>query len=365
MLDEQAEIGGGIGQSGLLRGGAGGYNLSMEPCGAVDGKEKSTGVPGRRLALALLLPVAAWEIPWIALRSWMPAWVAAASAAAFAALLVRLAFRRRDRFPAGAAALVGAALLGVLLEPVPAAGPWIPAHARMPRIALEGDRVRIEDLRDFRWRSETDHDAAWRTEEYDLGALDRCWLGVVPLGEDGLIAHTLLLFSFRDGKALALSVEARRRPGQTYGPVRGILRTYPLLYVLGDPRDVLGLRARAWGDRIDLLPVRPDRERMRTVLRDALLRAGDLAEGGAFYNSLVDNCTTTLARHASRSVDLGWSLRRILNGKVGEYAHANGLLDTDLPWEAVKDRFRSDGRIRTADEGDLAAWMRAATSGGL
>ena len=334
----------------------------MGPRGGAEGKEKRRAVPGRRLALALILPVAAWVIPWIALRSFVPAWLAVAGAAAFALLLARLAFRRRDRFPGGAAVLVGAALLGVVLEPVPAAGPWIPAHARMPRVALEGDRVRVEDLRDFRWRTEDDHDAAWRTETFDLALLDRCWLGVVPLGEDGLVAHTLLLFSFRDGKALALSVEARRRPDQSYGPLRGILRAYPLVYVLGDPRDVLGLRARACGDRSDLLPLRTYRERMNAVLRDALLRAADLAEGGAFYNSLVDSCTTTLARHADRAVDLDWSPRRILNGKVGEYVHENGLVDTDLPWESVKDRYRCDERIRTADEGDLAAWMRAATS---
>jgi hypothetical protein len=333
----------------------------MGPGDGPERKEKPPRRWPRRLALALLLPAAAWITGWLSLRPWLPAWVSGPAAAAFAAGFGVLAFRSGGRRLPAAAGLVAAALLGVLLERVPAEGPWSPGQERISRVSFAGSRVRIEDMRDYRWGTAGEVTPGWRTGEFDLDALDRCWLGVVPLDDRGLAAHTLLLFTFRDGKALALSVEGRRRPGQPYRPVNGMLRAYPLVYVLGDPRDVLGLRARAWGNRILLLPVKPDRGGMRAALRAALERAGRIAEEGAFYNTLVDNCTTTLARHASAATPLPFTTRTILNGRVGEFALENGLLDIDLPWPEAEKRFRAEERIRVAEEGDLGAWLRAAT----
>lgn len=329
--------------------------------GEPERKEKPPRRWPRRLAAALLLPAAAWVAGWLSLRPWLPAWIAWPAAAAFAGAFGVLAFRSGGRRLPAAAGLLAAALLGVLLEPVPAEGPWNPGQERLPRVAFAGSRVRIGDFRDFRWGAKGEVAPGWRTAEFDLAAIDRCWLGVVPLDEGGFAAHTLLLFTFRDGGALALSVEGRRRPGQPYRPLHGMLRAYPLIYVLGDPRDVLGLRARAWGDRILLLPVKRDPRGMEAALRAALERAAAIAEAGTFYNTLVDNCTTTLARHASAAAPLPFTTRTVLNGRVGEYALENGLLDVDLPWPEAEERYRAEERIRGADEGDLGAWLRAAT----
>ncbi|MCK6480098.1 MAG: DUF4105 domain-containing protein [Planctomycetes bacterium] len=180
----------------------------------------------------------------------------------------------------------------------------------------------------------------------------------------GAIAHTLLLFTFRDGKALVLSVEARRRPGEACSVLRGMLRGYPLHCVLGDPRDVLGLRARARGDRILLLSLKPDPVPMEAALRAALLRAGRLAGEGTFCSTLLENCTTTLVRHGSAANPLPWSPRLLLNGRIGEYLQDRGILDTDLPRDRAAEGFRAEERILAADEGDLGTWLRAVTGTG-
>ena len=56
------------------------------------------------------------------------------------------------------------------------------------------------------------------------------------------MAHTLVSFGFDDGQFLCVSVEARRQRWQSYSPLWGLFRSYELMFVLGDERDIVRLR---------------------------------------------------------------------------------------------------------------------------
>ena len=91
------------------------------------------------------------------------------------------------------------------------------------------------------------------------------------------MAHTLVSFGFDDGQYLAVSVEARRQDWQSYSPLWGLFRSYELMFVLGDERDLVRLRTNIRRERVYLYRVASAPEYTDSAGR--LPRAGRNARG--------------------------------------------------------------------------------------
>jgi hypothetical protein len=102
-------------------------------------------------------------------------------------------------------------------------------------------------------------------------------------------------FGFSDSQYVAISVEARREPGETYGPLTGMFKQFELIYVVGDERDLIGSRAVHGDYDVYLYPIRTTRERIRTLFLEMLARSNALATKPEFYNTLTNNCTSNVA----------------------------------------------------------------------
>jgi hypothetical protein len=98
------------------------------------------------------------------------------------------------------------------------------------------------------------------------------------------------------------------------------------------------------------------------MLRAMLERATALSRKPEFYNSLTENCTTSLVDHvnALRPGFAPFDWRVILPGYMGEYVHDLGIVDTDLPFAEAMERFRADTAVR--DLTDLRDFSRALRS---
>jgi len=173
---------------------------------------------------------------------------------------------------------------------------WSPGQQVLPRAAIRGDRIAIENVRNFSYRTETDFEAKYETRRYDLARLDSLWLAVERSGAAPATAHSFLSFGFGD-EYVAISVETREERGESYSPLAGLLRQYELMYVVADERDVLGLRTNLRRDPVYLYPVKTTREQMRRVFVEMLGRANRLAAAPEFYNTLTNNCTSNLVSH--------------------------------------------------------------------
>ena len=123
------------------------------------------------------------------------------------------------------------------------------------------------------------------------------WFVVERFGAGGL-AHTFLSFGFGD-EYIAISIEIRKEKGETFSPLKGMLREYELMYVIGDERDLIGLRTNYRKDVVYLYPVKTTPEKMRRVFLDMVERANTLAREPEFYNTLTNNCTTNIVRHVN------------------------------------------------------------------
>ena len=227
--------------------------------------------------------------------------------------------------------------------------PWIEAHTRAPTATFDGSRVTIHDVRDFRYPADGSTLAAWDERTYDLDLLESVWFVVVPFSTDWRgPAHTFLSFGFADSSYLAISVEARREEGEDYSMAKGLLKRFEMLYVIGDERDLIGVRAARQEDEVYLYPVRTDPARMRALLVSMLERANELAARPEFYDTLRRNCTTAILDHvnALRERPIRFGPRILLPGYTDAVALEHGLLDTDLAIEAARVRFRVDDLAR-------------------
>lgn len=274
----------------------------------------------------------------------------------------RSKLKRALAIAAAAIALaVAAPLVAAYLFATPSAErDWSPDQAVLARARIDGDAVTIEDVRNFSYRSATDYDARYETRRYDLSRLDSLWFAVERFGDAPAIAHTFLSFGFGD-EYVAISVEIRRERGETYSPLRGMLRRYELMYVIGDERDVIGLRTNHRRDPVYLYPARATPQQMRQLFLQMVERANRLARDPEFYNTLTNNCTSNIVRHVNViAPSIPFSYRVLMPAYSDSLAYELGLIPNDRPLKEVRAAYRIDARAQRGGIGpDFSRVIRA------
>ncbi len=219
-----------------------------------------------------------------------------------------------------------------------------------------GDSVTVRNVRNNRYRSTTDYDLAYEDRTYDLSALESLWYIVEPFSDWEGAAHTFLSFGFSDGQYVSVSIEIRKEEGEEFSAWKGLLRQYEIMYVVADERDVIALRANHRKDDVYLYPVRASAEQMRSLFISMLERANALSAQPEFYNTLTNTCTTGIVRHLNELVEEDislWDRRVLAPGYSDTLAFDLGLIDTDLPVEEIRRRFRINDRAESAEEDPL------------
>ncbi len=225
---------------------------------------------------------------------------------------------------------------------------WIPKHSRMPHVEFKGDKVYVSNVRDYVWRTESDYTPGYRDRVYDLNALNSMYFVLAPFYLLEQVAHVWVGFGFSDGQHVAVSVEARAVKGRPFDLLPAMFRQFQLIYVIGEERDVLGLRVVARNAEVRFYPVRTTPERMRFLFLDMMRRAHSLEAHPEFYNLFVNNCMNNITYHVRRlgGRPLPSELRLLLTGFSDRLAYDYGFLDTDLPFERARQAFRIDEAMR-------------------
>lgn len=293
--------------------------------------------------------------------------VRAAAAATF--LLVTLAFAWRLRTRGLPGASLAAALPSIafaLAWPLLTGSPlgdraWAPELSRAVTAEVDGDRLVVHDVRNFRWRSLTEYEAAWEDRTYDLAKLVRVWFVLVPFHDQEEVAHTLLSFEFEGGEFLAVSPEIRKERGESFSASGGLFRNFELFYTVGDERDLVKLRTDFFGDEVFVFPVRGTKEGARLALLDVVNRVNGLAATPEWYDALTNSCAVNVARHANAvipgSIPTSW--RVALPGWSDELALELGFIDFDGTVAEARARFKVNEKAAAAgDAPDFSALIR-------
>ena len=237
---------------------------------------------------------------------------------------------------------------------------WRPDVARLATAEVDGDRVTVRNVRNFRYRAVEDFDERWEERSYDLGRLDGLDIFFVQWGPK-LYAHTILSWSFDDGQRLAISVEVRKRRDQDYSAWKAFFRTYELVYVVADERDVIKLRTNHRREQVWLYRVRTSQAGARAVLLRYLDAMNQIARQPLWYNALTANCTTVVRQRvldAGGRLPLSW--RYFANAYLPELLYRRGLLDQSLPFAQLKAISHINARAVAAGEAeDFSERVRA------
>ncbi|MEI6587615.1 MAG: DUF4105 domain-containing protein [Candidatus Moraniibacteriota bacterium] len=232
-----------------------------------------------------------------------------------------------------------------LFDKAPLQGDWQSQLAVISTAKFNGDSVTVKNVRNFRYYpTEDDMHPDYYDKTYDLNQIKKVWYITEPFNENKVAAHTFVSFEFNNGDFLAISIEARKTKDQHYSIWRGMLHSYPLVYVAVDERDAVLLRANLRKDRVYVYPVKLQKsENARLLFVDMLERMNELTTTNpVWYNTLFANCTSGIADHINKLTPgrisrFSWQLW--LTSSADELALSRGLLDTDLPIEQAREKF--------------------------
>ncbi|MEM7453335.1 MAG: DUF4105 domain-containing protein [Planctomycetota bacterium] len=234
---------------------------------------------------------------------------------------------------------------------------WAKDQSELVEMQLENDVVTIDNFRNAQYQSESVFDVFYETRSFKLSEVTEVWFIVQRFTAVEGLAHTFISFGIQpeDGsgkKYFSVSVEIRREEEETYSPWRGLFRNYELNYVVGDERDMIGVRTvHRPGDRVFLYKTNSTPEQAQQMLCNIIERTTELREQPEFYNTFLNNCTNSIVFHSHGVTPepVNWMDPRVVfPGYSDRLAYEMELIGNrhEETLEALSERSRIDQRAR-------------------
>jgi hypothetical protein len=213
---------------------------------------------------------------------------------------------------------------------------WDGNFDRMPRIAMDGDIITIEGIRNTEYQSNGDSTPQYQTRNYHLSKLRGVDLLILSWGSPWM-CHPMFVFDFGPDGRVCISIEVRYRVGQKYSLLRSLYRQQELMFVVSDERDAI-LRRTKWlqGHDLYLYRVQSDALALRRFFFEYANSINSLAAQPRWYHGLTTNCTTSI--YAQGRGHIKWDRRMLFNGALDRLMYDRQLLDQDLPFETLREQ---------------------------
>jgi hypothetical protein len=133
---------------------------------------------------------------------------------------------------------------------------------------------------------------------------------------------------------------------------------------VADERDVIRLRTnyrKNPPEEVYLYRLKPNKENARRLFLEYLRKINELHEKPAFYNTLLDNCTTAIwfnTRVNPGHLPFSWKI--LLSGYVPEYLYESGSLAIRLTFDQLQQQAHINPLAQAADQSsDFSQHIRA------
>ena len=217
---------------------------------------------------------------------------------------------------------------------------WAPELARSVEATFDPinpDIVHLQNIRNFEWIAPYEGKENWENGTYnvdDLVGLDvylSYWMGPY-------IAHTLVGFTFKDGRHLVFSAEIRRTKEQSFSAIGGFFKEFELIMIAAPEEDIIKLRTDIRHENVYRYPINVGKEKIKNLFLNYLETADKLAHQARFYNTLTANCTTVvfdMARILDPGIPLDW--RILFSGQLPSYLYDLKVVNTEKSLKELVD----------------------------
>ena len=221
---------------------------------------------------------------------------------------------------------------------------WLPSVAKLPYAVSKSNTIDIHNIRNFDYQTEYDFNEEYYDKTYNLDELESMDFLLSYWGGGTKVAHTILSFGFKNGDYLAVSAETRVEEGEPQELIQGFFNQYEMIYILADERDIIRLRTnfrKQEPEEVFLYPTTLDKKKIRQIFEVIIARVNKLYQQPEFYNTLTQNCYTTLRADvgtiAPSKNRFDW--RILANGYADQMLYENGNMDTNLSFPEAKKYF--------------------------
>ncbi|MBV8738758.1 MAG: DUF4105 domain-containing protein [Alphaproteobacteria bacterium] len=230
---------------------------------------------------------------------------------------------------------------------------WAPDVARTATAIITGDRLVVQNVRNFVWRSDTDFDQRWEQRTYNLSHVTDVDL-IMSYWAGEAIAHTIISFGFADAPRLAFSIETRKESHEGYSSIAGFFKQYELAIIAADERDVVRVRSNIRGEDARIYHLRMAPKNAQLLLREYMAEINNLAQHPRFYNTLTANCTNLVfdmvrVIHPGLPIDI----RVLFSGYLPNYAYDLGATDRTMSFDKLRELSKIHDRAVQADKDPL------------
>lgn len=195
--------------------------------------------------------------------------------------------------------------------------------------------VRLRDIRDWMYTQDSVVSKRYFDASFDPQHIVDVWMYEQVLDDTGLIAHTFLVFEFDESyvspRYLGLSVETRRESGEEYSLIGGILRSFEVTHIWATESDLVTRRVQLLDYPLTRFRLEIPKEYRARIFLKLAQETADLAAKPRWYNTVTNNCTSSLIRYVNESepnaIPVHYSL--VFTGKVDDYLAKLGYLDTE------------------------------------
>lgn len=221
---------------------------------------------------------------------------------------------------------------------------WETGHEALPYITEEDGLITITNYRHFKWTGPLTATPDYVTKSFPLSDVTGVAVFISHFSDFEGLAHIFLSFELASGTPIVVSLETRREVGEEFSPILGILRQFEIIYVVGDERDLVGVRTDHRDERVYLYPTKATQEQAQKLFLQMSEKINSVYQRPQMYNTLLRNCTNEITREVEKMTELRFPLtwKSILPGHFDEVLYEMEIVDTSEPFPETKERQRID-----------------------
>ncbi len=233
---------------------------------------------------------------------------------------------------------------------------WSEDQAVLPYAEISGSAVSIKNIRNFKYESTKKYTSGYYDKKFDLNKIKAMYFVVEPFPWHSWLSHVFLSFEFEDGDFLAVSIEIRKKKGESFSPLGGFFRKYEIMYVLGDERDLIKLRSSHRKSSVFLYPMKIKKSKIKGIFLDIIKRVNKLKDKPEFYNTVTNNCITNIVSHVNKVSSFKVPF---VVYKTDKTFYNLGLFNTKLSFENAKKKFWVNDRVKKhAEDSSFSSKIR-------